>query len=121
MIYALCEKLWQHNFTIAIVVKLLINGLCWEKFNEKLLFKSAFNVLCYIYIQSRYLKVTSQKLNSIHIMVDNFANNFKVQLCYGSVQLFHHILSCMFCTVCTSSLHQIVCKGPLRKNKRVSK
>ena len=35
MIYALCEKLWQHNFTIAVVVKLLINDLCWEKFNEK--------------------------------------------------------------------------------------
>ena len=35
MIYALCEKLWQHNFTIAIVVKLLINGLCSEEFNAK--------------------------------------------------------------------------------------
>ena len=35
MIYALCEKLWQRNFTIAIVVKLLINGLCLEEFNEK--------------------------------------------------------------------------------------
>ena len=32
--YALCVKLWQHNFTIVIVEKLLINGLCWEKFNE---------------------------------------------------------------------------------------
>jgi hypothetical protein len=35
MIFALCETLWQHNFTIAIVVKLLINGLCSEEFNEK--------------------------------------------------------------------------------------
>ena len=35
MIYALCEKLWQHYFTIVIVEKLLINGLCWEKCKEK--------------------------------------------------------------------------------------
>ena len=35
MKYALCVKLWQHDFTIVIVVKLLINGLCWDKFNEK--------------------------------------------------------------------------------------
>ena len=35
MKYALCVKLWQHNFTIVIVVKLLIKGLCWEKFDEK--------------------------------------------------------------------------------------
>ena len=41
MIYALCKKLWQHNFTIAIVVELLINGLCSEEFNEK--FQAYFN------------------------------------------------------------------------------
>ena len=35
MKYALFVKLWQHNFTIVIVVKLQINDLCWEKFNEK--------------------------------------------------------------------------------------
>ena len=35
MKYALCLKLRQHNFTIVIVVKLLINGLCWKKSNEK--------------------------------------------------------------------------------------
>ena len=35
MICALCEKLWQHNFAIAIVVKLPINGLSLEEFNEK--------------------------------------------------------------------------------------
>ena len=35
MKYAFCVKLWQHNFTIAIVVKLLIKGLCSEEFNEK--------------------------------------------------------------------------------------
>ena len=35
MKYALCVKLWQQNFTIVIVVKLLINELCWEKFDEK--------------------------------------------------------------------------------------
>ena len=31
MKYALCVKLWQHNFTIVIVVKFLINGHCWDK------------------------------------------------------------------------------------------
>jgi hypothetical protein len=35
MKYAFCVKVWQHNFTIVIVVKLLINGLCLEKFNVK--------------------------------------------------------------------------------------
>ena len=28
MKYALCEKLCQHDFTIVIVVKLLVNGHC---------------------------------------------------------------------------------------------
>ena len=44
MIYALCEKLWQHDFTIVIEVKLLINGLCWEKFNENVNFSKS-NIL----------------------------------------------------------------------------
>jgi hypothetical protein len=35
MIYTLCEKLWQDNFIIAIVVKLLINS---EEFNKNVKF-----------------------------------------------------------------------------------
>ena len=31
---AICVKLWLHKTTV-IVVKLLIKGLCWEKFDEK--------------------------------------------------------------------------------------
>ena len=30
MKFAICVKLWQHNFTIATVVKLLTKGLCSE-------------------------------------------------------------------------------------------
>ena len=33
-IYTLC-KVVAAQFTIVIVVKLLIKGLCWEKFDEK--------------------------------------------------------------------------------------
>ena len=39
MKYALSVKLWQHDFTIVLVVKLLINCLCWEKFNKNVNFK----------------------------------------------------------------------------------
>ena len=34
MKYALFVKLWKQDFTIAIVVKLIIKGLCSEEFNS---------------------------------------------------------------------------------------
>ena len=79
MIYALCEKLWQHNFTIAIVVKLLINGLCLEEFNVKCkIFKNQhfWKILLIRISQQVYKKQQTQKNHKICNLCEIVAAQF---------------------------------------------
>ena len=75
MIYALCEKLWQHNFTIATVVKLLasVRNLACIVFRPE-----ALDVHDLVYLPEILKRQTRKQLNSqTHQVFDDRISNSK--------------------------------------------
>ena len=88
MKYELCVELCQHDFTIAIVVKLLVNGHCSDSSLQSLPSRSSrcprLNASCSSYeLGNIYAVFESQELTQ------TFAKTFKIQyfiLCATCVQ-----------------------------------